>query len=119
MQFCIKTNLVHEDFPHRACPTVLLEMQSMTCDVFFLQMCMISVCELLCIYMRHIFLHIRSFFLDPVQRIPGRFDSDGRSCVVRHAPHLFVLTTMQVQEVEDVRRRRRRSERCQMCLYIS
>ena len=57
MQYCIKTNLVHEDFPHRACPTVILEMQSMTCDVFFCLQLLIGVCEHLCIYMRHIFLH--------------------------------------------------------------
>ena len=44
----------------------------------------------------------RSFFLNPAQRSPGRFDSDGRFCATRHAP-VFVLTTMQVQEVEDVR----------------
>ena len=32
-----KTKIVHEDFPHCACPTVRVEMRadkSMTCDVF-------------------------------------------------------------------------------------
>ena len=44
-----------------------------------------------------------AFFLNSAQRSPGRFDSDGRSCVVGRAQHSpFVSTTMQVQEGGDV-----------------
>ena len=50
-----------------------------------------------------IYVNAQLFFLNSAQRSPGRFDSDGRSCVVGRAQHSpFVSTTMQVQEGGDV-----------------
>ena len=43
------------------------------------------------IHEAHIFAHALFFFLDPVQRIPGRFDSDGRSCAAARSTRFFRL----------------------------